>query len=221
MERRLQVAHGPRTNRAEERRASILVNATSSSLVVVRALVKENAMHRKNWKSVIMLGGLWVAASSVVSLACSSSDSDSGNTADSGASGDPSTTGAKVASATLAAQNDSGASGTATFTENGGAVTLTVSVKGVEPGTHGLHVHNGADCTSPGPHYGPDGGPYHGEFTVKVDDSGNGSLTTSDLNVTVSPGEYSVIGHPLVLHFPSDGGTAPPPRAACGMIVKQ
>lgn len=179
-------------------------------------------MQRKNWKSVIVLGCLWMAALSIVSLACSSSDSDSGNTGDAGTNGDPSTTGAKaVATATLAGQNDSGASGTATFTENGGAVTLSVSVKGVEPGNHGLHVHNGADCTNPGPHYGPDGGPYHGEFTVKVDDSGNGSLTTSDLNVTVSPGEYSVIGHPLVLHFLSDGGSAPPPRAACGMIAKQ
>jgi Cu-Zn family superoxide dismutase len=138
---------------------------------------------------------------------------------DTGAS-DSSTT--LTAKATLEAVGDSGVSGTATFTESNGTVTLNATVQGARPGTHGLHVHLGTTCAAPGPHYGPDGGPYHGEWKVVVGDAGTGSLTVPNVDVTVSAGQWVAVGHAMVFHHlatPDAGADAgPPPRAACGVV---
>ncbi len=133
-----------------------------------------------------------------------------------------------TASATLAPVDDAGVTGSARFTEQNGAVTVVLAIQNAAPGTHGMHVHNGTDCTNPGPHYGPTGGPYHGEWKITVDDAGVGALTVNNADITVSAGATSVGGHAIVFHkLPApavDGGAdagppGPPPRQACGVIA--
>jgi Cu-Zn family superoxide dismutase len=88
--------------------------------------------------------------------------------------------------------------GTATFTETGGGLQLTVEVDGLPPGFHGFHVHGIGVCEpgsasptdptmtgdflSAGGHLGA-GDSDHGEHAgdlpaLFVDESGGGSLTT-------------------------------------------
>ena len=130
-----------------------------------------------------------------------------------------------TAKATLAPVGDSGVTGTATFTETNGTVTLNATVQGSVPGTHGLHVHQGTSCAAPGPHYGPDGGPYHGEWKVVIGDAGTGTLTVPNVDVTVSAGQWVAVGHAMVFHQlprPDAGADAgPPARAACAVIQQQ
>ncbi len=219
MVRRLQVAHGLAGQPRGEGRASeaAVKNATSASWTDACALSFEGEGDATEELEVLDRDrrSLAVCAIRVVARTCSSSDSDSNTTGDSGA--DPLAVhhGSEGCDGQLERPERQRRVGDGDVHGEEWSGHPQRVRQGVEPGNHGLHVHNGADCTNPGPHYGPDGGPYHGEFTVKVDDSGNGSLTTSDLNVTVSPGDYSVIGHPLVLHFLSDGGSAPPAACTC------
>ena len=155
---------------------------------------------------------------------------DSSPPADTGtsSSGD---TGAKLtASATLAPLDDAGTTGTAKFVQQNGVTSVALTIANGVPGTHGLHVHNGTDCVAPGPHYGPDGGPYHGEYKITVDEAGVGTLTVPTTDVTVGAGQWSVVGHAIVYHKlatpPVDAGAdadagppAPAPRQACGVIA--
>jgi Cu-Zn family superoxide dismutase len=133
------------------------------------------------------------------------------------------------AAATLTTVGDGGATdggtvGTATLAEPGsGAVAFTAQLQGVEPGIHGLHVHSGTSCADAGGHFGPDGGPYHGEWTVTVTDAGTATFSGS-ADVTVRAGQWSAVGHPLVLHGrinPDAGGGAAPPPVACGIFRAQ
>ena len=142
---------------------------------------------------------------------------DSGDTTPDSGSGDSATT--QTAKATLASVGDSGTTGTGSFTDNNGTITFSVTIQNSTPGKHGLHVHQGTDCAAPGPHYGPDGGPYHGEYSINIDDAGAGTLSVPATDVTVTGGMYPVTGHALVFHaapVPDAGG--PPPRAACGVL---
>ncbi len=141
---------------------------------------------------------------------------DSGGNTDSGGNDAATLT----AHATLASVSDAGTTGAASFTESNGLVGVTVTVQNGSPGKHGMHVHLGTDCTNPGPHYGPDGGPYHGEWSIVLDDAGTGTFMVGDADITVSNGPVGVVGHALVLHAsPVDGGPSPPPRISCGVIT--
>jgi Cu-Zn family superoxide dismutase len=179
-----------------------------------------------------------MGASALALQACSSDSddtptttvTDAGTKADSGtktdaATGQDSGTGGSTAtgaSALLAAVTDAGVTGTASFEQQDGSVALTVSVTNAAPGTHGFHVHNGTDCTAPGPHYGPDGGPpYHGEFKIEVGDDGTGSLSTTSTDITIAGSEFPILGHAVVFHaLPlPDAGTTPAPRQACGVLA--
>ncbi len=140
-----------------------------------------------------------------------------------------------TASSILASVDDAGTTGTAKFTELNGTVSVVLGIQNGAPGVHGMHVHNGTDCTTPGPHYGPDGGPYHGEWKITVNEAGVGALTVPVADITVSAGPVSVVGHAIVYHklpaAPVDAGDdagdaeagpapGPPPRQACGVITK-
>ena len=50
--------------------------------------------------------------------------------------------------------------GVATFSDSGGTGRLTISVTGLEPGLHGMHIHENGSCTTPdfqsaGKHFNP------------------------------------------------------------------
>ena len=95
---------------------------------------------------------------------------------------------------TFETKSNSGVTGTATFTEKDGMVTLTANLSGLTPGEHGIHIHEKADCSaadaaSAGGHWNPTfkkhgkwgSAEYHkgdiGNFTA--DANGNGTIKFS------------------------------------------
>ncbi len=134
--------------------------------------------------------------------------------------------------------------GIARFTEDDiGAVHIDVSVKGISPGKHGIHIHEIGKCdptfAAAGAHYDPAGkkhglsnpeGPHAGDLPeLNVSETGEGRLSTTTILVTLSPGKTTLLdkdGSALVIHAgPDDQMTDPTgnsgDRIACGIIEKE
>jgi Cu-Zn family superoxide dismutase len=153
------------------------------------------------------------------------------------------------AHATIAGQ---GVSGTATLTETtydtGVEVEITVAVKGLTPGLHGVHLHAVGKCEPPGftaagGHFdpGPAGNtdpdanhPFHmGDIpNLRAAADGSGTLQARTTRVTISAGPLSLFdgdGSAIIVHAnPDQGVTGEPksgvsggPRVACGVIEKK
>lgn len=143
------------------------------------------------------------------------------------------------AMSTVEARSGSGASGDASFVQEGDTVKVVVNIKGATPGEHGLHIHEKGDCSaadaaSAGPHFNPhkmdhgglEQGPRHagdlGNITVGAD--GTGKLEAMLKGITVTAGDSSVLGRAIVLHEkPDDLRTQPSgnsgARIGCGVIT--
>ena len=143
-----------------------------------------------------------------------------------------------------------GISGSATLTERaegtGTVVAVTVRVKGLKPGRHGVHLHAVGKCApdfeaagghfDPGPASDTDSDanhPFHmGDIpNIEVGADGIGVLQTVTTRVTLSPGPLSIFdsdGTAIILHGdPDQGITGKPksgvsggPRVACGVFTK-
>jgi superoxide dismutase, Cu-Zn family len=134
--------------------------------------------------------------------------------------------------------------GTATFTEVPGGVRILLEVKGVPPGTKGLHIHEVGRCEGPqfttaGGHFNPDKkqhgslnpqGPHAGDLpNIVVDGGGGGRMETTTNRIVLGSGTTSVFdadGSALVVHAaPDDFRTDPTgnsgDRIVCGVIVKK
>jgi Cu-Zn family superoxide dismutase len=159
------------------------------------------------------------------------------------------------ASATILGPPGSGISGEAFFREtvdNGKFTPVTeirvdVRVQGLQPGKHGIHIHEVGNCgntTVPfgaaGGHFdpGPNGNsnpdtnhPFHtGDLpNLQADANGQASLQYTTSRITLSPGPLSVFdadGSAVIIHLNEDlGGPGGPgsgiaggPRIACGII---
>jgi len=153
------------------------------------------------------------------------------------------------ARATLAG---AGISGTAEFREvpdgKGRKVEVTVTVKGLAPGLHGMHLHTVGKCegpsfTSAGGHFdpGPFGNtdpdmnhPFHmGDLpNLEASASGEARAAAVTTRVTLSPGPLSVFdpdGTALIVHANPDqgvtgaakSGLSGGPRVACGVLEKR
>jgi Cu-Zn family superoxide dismutase len=133
-----------------------------------------------------------------------------------------------------------------TFLTGTMAVELTVSVTGLKPGAHGIHLHAVGKCeapfTSAGGHFDPGPAsnmdpdanhPFHmGDLpNLVADASGKAQLKTVTNRVTLREGPISVFdadGTAIIIHAnPDEGITAEPkagksggPRVACGVIEK-
>ena len=106
--------------------------------------------------------------------------------------------------ATLAAKNNSGITGTASLTASGDSTTVTVTLDGGKAGTaYPTHVHMG-DCTNPGGVVAP-----LGSVTVGADGSGTSTTTVPSAKLE---GQAAL----LVQSHQPDGTPA-----ACGDLVKQ
>jgi Cu-Zn family superoxide dismutase len=122
----------------------------------------------------------------------------------------------------------------------GGGVSIELSLKGLPPGEHGLHLHEVAKCEGPdyksaGAHFNPakkqhglsnPNGPHAGDmpnFTVAA--NGTAQTTITNKNVTMGAGASSILGTALVIHEKADdlksepAGNAGSP-IACGAITK-
>ncbi len=131
---------------------------------------------------------------------------------------------------------------TATLTETSGGVELQVEAEALEPGLHGIHIHETAQCNPPefksaGGHFNPTGathglenpdGPHAGDLpNLEVGEDGTASYRTTTDRVTLGEGETSLFdadGSALVIHADEDDQTTDPSgesgdRIACGEIV--
>jgi superoxide dismutase, Cu-Zn family len=131
--------------------------------------------------------------------------------------------------------------GVATVVDTAGAVRLAISVGGLTPGAHGLHLHERGTCTPPdfasaGGHFNPDGrkhgrrnpeGPHAGDLANLIVEA-NGSADTSFAlpAALVGTGPRSLIrpgGTALVIHARADDERSDPggnagERVACAVL---
>lgn len=154
----------------------------------------------------------------------------------------PPTTTPPTAIAPLEARSNSTTTGTATFTEQNGKVTLKLDVAGATPGQHGAHIHQVGDCsaadaTSAGGHWNPEshthGAPGTGEQhlgdlgNITVGQDGKGTLTISMDEWKLGDGSTTdVVGKAVIIHADPDDFTTQPTgnsggRVACGVIAKK
>jgi Cu-Zn family superoxide dismutase len=133
--------------------------------------------------------------------------------------------------------------GTAKLTPDPKGVKIALSVKGLAPGDHAIHVHETAKCDGPdfksaGGHFNPEhkkhgldspDGAHAGDIPgFTADAKGASSAAIVAPGITLDDGPHSVFangGTALVIHAkPDDGKTDPTgnagDRVACGVIKK-
>lgn len=131
--------------------------------------------------------------------------------------------------------------GTATFAEGGGGVQVAVRVHGLQPGMHGIHLHETGACQPPdfksaGGHLNPDGkkhglqnrdGAHAGDMpnlTVRADGSADTTLIAPDATTDESAASVlSASGRAIVIHASADDQKTDPSgnsgaRIACGVV---
>lgn len=146
----------------------------------------------------------------------------------------------RQAVATIEARSGSTLEGTATFSENpDGSVAVEITLSGVTPGPHAVHLHENGDCsaedgTSAGPHWnpagvahgGPHSDPHHagdlGNIEIGEDGTGTLKLTTHDFNLDPAS-DHCAIGRGIIVHEKADDFVSQPSGAAgsrigCGVV---
>jgi superoxide dismutase, Cu-Zn family len=154
----------------------------------------------------------------------------------------PGGTALETPSATASLVDSTGARvGVATFSDSAGSGWLAVSVTGLAPGSHGMHIHERGTCTTPdfksaGGHFNPDAkqhgtqnpeGPHAGDLpNLWVEEDGSADTTLAVSSGLFAEGPSSVLGtqqRSLVIHAdPDDEKTDPSgnsgARVVCGVI---
>ena len=120
-----------------------------------------------------------------------------------------------------------------------GGLTITATLAGLEPGAHGLHIHEVGDCSAPdassaGDHFAPRG-QRHGAPSdppaerhagdlgnITANDAGIAVKTMADPQLQLS-GEFGILGRALVVHAGADDLESQPSGesgdpVACGVI---
>jgi len=145
------------------------------------------------------------------------------------------------ATAELSQANESGLTGTATFTDVGdGKINVKVTLANVSPGKHAVHIHEKGDCSAPdatsaGGHWNP-GNTKHGHRGVDAEyhagdienleagEDGTGTLEMTVEGWTIGGADSTnIIGHAVIVHDGADDFTSQPSGAAgkrigCGVI---
>ena len=108
--------------------------------------------------------------------------------------------------------------GVVTFEEVDKGVHVTANLTGLTPGRHGFHIHefgdiNSEDGSSAGGHFNPMGMPHsmptsdkrhEGDMgNIEADENGSAHLDYID-SVMKLNGEYSLIGHAVIIHAKED-----------------
>ena len=129
-------------------------------------------------------------------------------------------------------KNNSNLSGTVTFTEENGEVTMTADISGLNEGMHAIHLHENGDCSaedgsSAGGHWNPtneqhgewgsaDG--YHkgdiGNFDVNAEGNGSVTFTTDQWCIGCDDANKNILGKAVIIHDGVDDYTSQPSGAA-------
>lgn len=143
----------------------------------------------------------------------------------------------------LEPKSDSKASGKVAISESEGHVTLEAKINGLDPGTHAIHIHEKADCSSAdgkssGGHWNPTFTPhgkwgdevgFHkgdiGNFEVGEDGIGTVIFTTDQWCVGCGDEKKDILGKAIIVHQGADDFTSQPSGAAgarvsCGGIIQ-
>lgn len=147
-----------------------------------------------------------------------------------------------VSPLTVTMYNDaSDAIGSAVLTETSEGVEIALTVEGLSPGFHAIHIHEYGECEPPdfesaGSHYNPKGdkhgllhpeGSHMGDLpNILVEDDGTADVELFVEEVSLSEGEFSLLaesGTSIVIHEDADDGMSQPAgdggkRIACGEI---
>ncbi len=130
---------------------------------------------------------------------------------------------------------------TLTAADETGVVGVTIDVRGLPAGTHGVHIHDVGRCDPPdfttaGGHYNPSrkrhgledpDGPHNGDLpNLVVEPDGTGTLQTVNRLLADLPGDENLFdgdGVALVIHAGPDDHVTDPSggsgdRIACGVI---
>ena len=129
------------------------------------------------------------------------------------------------------------AQGTVTFTQVETGILVVADLVGLEPGSHGFHIHEFGDCsasdgTSAGGHFNPEG-TEHGapsdshrhvgdQGNITADDAGTVHYEFTDNQIAFA-GPNSIIGRGVIVHAGEDDLTTQPTgaagaRVACGVV---
>ncbi len=135
--------------------------------------------------------------------------------------------------------------GTAEIQPQSKGVKIKLDVSGLEPGPHGIHIHENAECEGPdfksaGPHFNPEDkehglmntdGPHAGDLqNIEADEEGKIDVELTDENVTLEENKPDSLlrgdGTSIVITENADDGMTDPAgnsgeRVACGEIVKK
>jgi Cu-Zn family superoxide dismutase len=129
-------------------------------------------------------------------------------------------------------------SGTVFFTQETGEILVEADIKGLKPGSHGIHIHEHGDCggvegKAAGGHFNPTKGMHgmagmvgghEGDLgNIVADANGEGRLTLRDKVLELS-GANSILGRSIIVHADADDLVSQPAgnsgaRIACGVIV--
>jgi len=173
--------------------------------------------------------GMWMAAAAVLSIIVLGSCSATNQGATSG--------NVTHAQADLTPTQGNNVHGTVRFTQQGDGVRVEADLTGLTPGTHGIHIHETGDCSSPdgssaGAHYnpssmqhgGPDASQHHmGDLGNIVADSTGAAHYDRVVGFLSLNGSTTIVGRSVVVHHDADDLTSQPagnsgPRIACGVI---
>jgi len=144
---------------------------------------------------------------------------------------------------TLESKSESTATGTVKFSQKNGVVTMNAALSGLTLGTHAIHIHEKADCSSPdakssGGHWNPsaknhgkwgDAAGYHkgdiGNFEADAKGNGYISMNTDEWCLGCDDPSKNIMGKAIVVHQGVDDFTSQPSGAAgarvsCGGIIE-
>jgi Cu-Zn family superoxide dismutase len=149
----------------------------------------------------------------------------------------------KKVQVTLEAKSGSSVSGTAVFRQEGDSVTMTAVVGGLTEGTHAIHIHETADCSSvdgksTGGHWNPTNEP-HGKWgstdgfhkgdigNLIANANGNATITMTTDKWCIGCGDANkdVLGKAIIIHEGIDDFKTQPTgdaggRVSCGGIIQ-